>query len=674
MKTAATFLVGAIISISVAMPLVAQAQTATASASSIQQLIALYTQLVQILEQEIAQLQGSTATPSLVGTASCPSPLPTLNLSVGSTGLEVVALQGFLIARGYLASGNTTGFYGSLTEAGVQQFQSTQGIVSSGTPDTTGYGAVGPRTRAMIMQLCTVPAVGTPAPVQITVPVPIPQQATIASFYANPSQINAGQQVVLNWSVQNAVGCVLSEQVPGQTTYVINANALTSGSVVVFPTNSVLYTIACTSVGAQGQGAVQSVMVSVIGSPTTPTNSVTPPLMVLAATPSSILSGATATSVPLLTTPIVPTPSPAPTTPPQLGLCPDGTFGLYPACSTNPSDTSTPTQNTATLKPSLTGIISMGNVGFRAGLNGGIPDNSLADIYSRAATFDGIVINVSWAQLQRTPNSFDTTAIDQALNDARTYNQKYPLHPLAVRLRVWPGSTAPEWAKNLDGPPIVIFHNSHSVTIGHFWSPDYRKAWTTLQGELARKYDSDPLVLEVENSSCSSETDEPFVLPTDATSLANLHNAGFTDAAYRTCLRESYLSYQGWAYTHIEFPINDFRATNSGAVVYDPSFAIQVLDGWRQQLGARATLSNHSLMETTTSRLSSIYSEFARLGPVIEFQLYSPQVNWDATIAHGVSLGAAAIELWDGPQTSESFIQFNLLTLRQWSAEIKAAK
>ena len=40
-----------------------------------------------------------------------------------------------------------TGYYGQLTKAGVERFQAEQGIVSSGTPATTGYGRVGPKTR-----------------------------------------------------------------------------------------------------------------------------------------------------------------------------------------------------------------------------------------------------------------------------------------------------------------------------------------------------------------------------------------------------------------------------------------------------------------------------------------------------------------------------------------------
>ena len=77
----------------------------------------------------------------------------TRTLASGMSGSDVTALQNFLIARGYLASGNASGFFGRLTEAAVQKFQKAYGIVSSGTPASTGYGVVGRMTRAKIADL-----------------------------------------------------------------------------------------------------------------------------------------------------------------------------------------------------------------------------------------------------------------------------------------------------------------------------------------------------------------------------------------------------------------------------------------------------------------------------------------------------------------------------------------
>ena len=56
-----------------------------------------------------------------------------------------------------------TGYFGSLTQKAVQRFQVKNGIVNSGTPSTTGYGRVGPKTRAKLNELFGNQVIGDPA-------------------------------------------------------------------------------------------------------------------------------------------------------------------------------------------------------------------------------------------------------------------------------------------------------------------------------------------------------------------------------------------------------------------------------------------------------------------------------------------------------------------------------
>ena len=79
-------------------------------------------------------------------------PALTRNLSRGARGADVTRLQTYLIGKGHLAAGNNTGYYGPLTETAVKKFQCAKGIICRGTPATTGYGNVGPRTRAALNQ------------------------------------------------------------------------------------------------------------------------------------------------------------------------------------------------------------------------------------------------------------------------------------------------------------------------------------------------------------------------------------------------------------------------------------------------------------------------------------------------------------------------------------------
>jgi peptidoglycan hydrolase-like protein with peptidoglycan-binding domain len=88
-------------------------------------------------------------TPSSTGTGTG-GYVFTRNMGPGSSGPDVTALQQLLIRLGDYPAAIVSGYYGSLTEKAVETFQANQGIISYGSPFTTGYGAVGPHTRAAL--------------------------------------------------------------------------------------------------------------------------------------------------------------------------------------------------------------------------------------------------------------------------------------------------------------------------------------------------------------------------------------------------------------------------------------------------------------------------------------------------------------------------------------------
>lgn len=75
-------------------------------------------------------------------------------LKLTDFGDEVKALQIALQLDGtFPMAVNTTGYFGAVTEQSVKNFQRKYNIVTSGTPATTGYGRVGPKTRAKLNSL-----------------------------------------------------------------------------------------------------------------------------------------------------------------------------------------------------------------------------------------------------------------------------------------------------------------------------------------------------------------------------------------------------------------------------------------------------------------------------------------------------------------------------------------
>jgi peptidoglycan hydrolase-like protein with peptidoglycan-binding domain len=86
----------------------------------------------------------------------------TRRLEEGMRGSDVLGLQQFLISEGLLPVSAATGYFGPMTEAAVQNYQAQEGIVSSGSPETTGYGVVGPQTMSHIGPIVAPPIAPVP--------------------------------------------------------------------------------------------------------------------------------------------------------------------------------------------------------------------------------------------------------------------------------------------------------------------------------------------------------------------------------------------------------------------------------------------------------------------------------------------------------------------------------
>ncbi len=100
----------------------------------------------------------------------------THNLYLGkrdwNTNGEVSKLQRFLTQTGDYTYGQITGYYGPATVRAVQRWQRKHGVVSYGSPDTTGYGMVGPSTRKAMREACGVSGNNDPTivPIHVTAP------------------------------------------------------------------------------------------------------------------------------------------------------------------------------------------------------------------------------------------------------------------------------------------------------------------------------------------------------------------------------------------------------------------------------------------------------------------------------------------------------------------------
>lgn len=336
-----------------------------------------------------------------------------------------------------------------------------------------------------------------------------------------------------------------------------------------------------------------------------------------------------------------------------------------------------------TLKPVITGLISTGS-----------KTNTLDEFKNREGIFSGVVVQATWRDLQPGSSAnFKTKVIEDALDNVRAYNSRYPSQPLGVRLRIFAGCSdsdndAPDWALNLDGSPVRMMAyystdsagnpNYETCRTGHFWDPgsNYAAAWRQFQTQLAAKYDSHPLIREIAVTSCTSFSAEPFFLPYEHVGAKNeplrdttkpaLENAGYTNATYQQCLADAVSDYSTWQTTRLEFTFNPFYGlTEKG----DIAFSERVMRGCRQTAGQRCILSSHDLDIETPLGILPIYALERKFGPNITAQsLYGNPTDPEGMLRKGISVGAGAIEIW--PKGFETKTQPSLTnaTLKTWAS------
>ena len=107
----------------------------------------LQAQIAALLAQ-IQQLQSQLGTTGGSQTTTTTSYNYTRDLTVGSKGADVSALQSLLIAQGDLKISAPTGYFGALTQAALAKFQAANGIKPSS-------GFFGPITRAFVASMST---------------------------------------------------------------------------------------------------------------------------------------------------------------------------------------------------------------------------------------------------------------------------------------------------------------------------------------------------------------------------------------------------------------------------------------------------------------------------------------------------------------------------------------
>lgn len=123
----------------------------------------------------------------------------TKQLDKGATGADVKTLQSFLVKHKHMTQAQMDtgpGTFGSQTQAAVQAYQKAAGIVSSGTPTSTGYGRIGPSTmQAINIALATPKYTFTPTVDKTPIYTPKDTVQTTTPTYITPSNVQTRAEV-----------------------------------------------------------------------------------------------------------------------------------------------------------------------------------------------------------------------------------------------------------------------------------------------------------------------------------------------------------------------------------------------------------------------------------------------------------------------------------------------
>jgi hypothetical protein len=263
----------------------------------------------------------------------------------------------------------------------------------------------------------------------------------------------------------------------------------------------------------------------------------------------------------------------------------------------------------------------------------------------------GFVVNVYWKDLQ--PFAGAPIATDNALDQAIVaLHQVDPSGRMGLKVRLFAGIYAPDWAKALGGQPIPIDDpvTGASGTIGPFWTDAFGAAYGDLQARLAARYDSVPEIREITIARCTTAYAEPFIRDlASASTVSALLAAGFTVAADHRCHSEEIQAHQVWALTRSDLAFNPYQVID-GSARSDEAFTESMMDLCRSTLGPRCVLENNSLRFPPL--YPPMYAHLQGLGPPIAFQtaVLAKVGDLGSALDTAIGLGAGSVELPAGFQ------------------------
>lgn len=196
-----------------------------------------------------------------------------------------------------------------------------------------------------------------------------------------------------------------------------------------------------------------------------------------------------------------------------------------------------------------------------------------------------MVIEMKWKDLEPSEGKYNFGKLGDEEDDS--LEDKLQLayeNGKTVRLRVFAGTYAPDFAKTVNGfRPIQWINNdgqNNIQTLGPFWTPAYQRKWQNFQRALAARYNCDPRLNEVQIAGTGTITPEVMLLqtrtlirgadtpknPSDDFSNGDSLRAGrFSDSERNARLEEDVAFMQDtWTHTHLTLWLHTYGTLEKG--------------------------------------------------------------------------------------------------------------
>lgn len=218
---------------------------------------------------------------------------------------------------------------------------------------------------------------------------------------------------------------------------------------------------------------------------------------------------------------------------------------------------------------------------------------------------EGIVIDVPWAALERTPDVYNLQYLHDKIEEARAVG-------LYVTLRVTAGEFAPVWLKALGSMELTNYTSGNiatKFTVPKWWEPQVLIHWTALQQVLAAEFDADPLVRQIQCCMVMLAYPETTVRWPLQGNKEVMLRAGLTWAKDRAAMVAQVAAMEPWHDTWVALacnPVEYIDPTISGRSAAELSLLI---NSWLD-ICPHLLLQNHGLGREVVGERLAMYSNF----------------------------------------------------------------